>query len=65
MSVLENHLHKTLALAEEQSRQAGQLGSHGVPSGVLKSTDPNFDEDDARDLKTGGSATSEIGPSRS
>lgn len=49
--ILENHLQKTFALAEEQGRQARQLSSTGVPSGTLKSTDPDFDEDDARDLK--------------
>lgn len=53
MSVLENHLNKTLALADEQARQARQLGSMGIPSGVLKSSDPEFDEDDARELKQG------------
>jgi HK97 family phage portal protein len=50
LSVLENHLNKTLKLADEQSRQAQNLGSSGVPTGLLKSSDPEFDEKDAREL---------------
>lgn len=53
MSVLEAHLNKTMRLADEQARQARQLGNLGIPAGLLKSTDPDFDEDDARELKTG------------
>jgi HK97 family phage portal protein len=51
MGVLENHLHTTLALAAEQGRQARAVGSAGIPSGTLKSTDPDFDEADAIALK--------------
>jgi HK97 family phage portal protein len=53
MGVIENHLHKTLALAEEQARQARSVGTSGIPTGLLKSSDPDFDEDDARELKSG------------
>jgi HK97 family phage portal protein len=52
LSVVETHLNKTLKLADELSRQARQVGNAGVPTGILKSTDEEFDEDDARDLKS-------------
>lgn len=48
--VLETQLN-TLTLAREQQRQASSVSTHGVPTGVLKSTDPNFEEKDAIELK--------------
>jgi HK97 family phage portal protein len=53
MGVLENHLNGTLKLADEQARQARSIGTSGVPTGVLKSTDPEFDQEDADALKAG------------
>jgi HK97 family phage portal protein len=50
MGVLEAHLN-TFGLAIEQNRQARSLSTHGVPTGVLKSDDPDFDDKDATDLK--------------
>lgn len=49
--VLENHLAGTLRLAEEQAKQARAVGSSGIPTGILKSTDPDFEEEDAKALK--------------
>jgi HK97 family phage portal protein len=49
--VLENHLPTTLTLATELERQAGNVGKMGVPSGVLKSSDPDMTPDDAAALK--------------
>lgn len=49
--VLENHLNGTLKLAGEQARQARSLGSSGIPTGILKSTDPDFEKEDADELK--------------
>ncbi len=40
MGVLENHMN-TLNLAEEQSRQARSISQHGVPTGVLTTTNPD------------------------
>jgi HK97 family phage portal protein len=51
MGALEQHLTRTLALAQDQQRQARDVGSGAVPTGTLKSTDPEFDEHDARELK--------------
>lgn len=51
MGVLENHLTGTLALAEDQARSARAVGTSGVPTGVLKSSDPDFEEADAKALK--------------
>ncbi len=52
MGVLEAHLTRTLALADEQARQARTLGTSGVPTGVLKSSDPELEQEDATELKT-------------
>lgn len=52
MGVLESHLTKTLGLADEQNKQARSLGTSGVPTGVLKSSDPDLEQEDATDLKT-------------
>jgi HK97 family phage portal protein len=51
MGVLENHLNKTLSLADEQGRQARSLSTSGIPTGVLKSTDEGLEQDDADELK--------------
>jgi HK97 family phage portal protein len=50
MGVLEAHLN-TLALAQEQQRQARSMSVHGVPSGVLTVDDPDLDEADAAKYK--------------
>jgi HK97 family phage portal protein len=52
MGVLETHLN-TLNLATEQNRQARSLSQHGVPTGVLKSENPDLTKVEATDLKTG------------
>lgn len=51
MGVIENHLNKTLALADEQARHARSLSGSGIPTGVLKSTDPELEQEDADALK--------------
>lgn len=51
MGVLENHLNKTLDLADELGRQARTVNGSGVPTGVLKLTDPAANEDTARSAK--------------
>lgn len=50
MGVLEAHLN-TFNLASEQSKQARSLSTHGVPTGVLKTTNPDMDDNDAADIK--------------
>lgn len=50
MGVLETQL-STLGLASEQQRQARSLSTHGVPTGVLKSEDPDFGPTEAAALK--------------
>lgn len=50
MGALENHLH-TLDLAHELQRQARSIDHAAVPSGVLKSEDPDMDATDAGELK--------------
>ncbi|MEV7263982.1 phage portal protein [Micromonospora aurantiaca] len=51
MGVLEAHM-ETLDLAREQARQARSVSSHGVPTGVLKSENPDLTAVEAKDLKT-------------
>lgn len=54
MGVLENHLSGTLALADEQDRQARQLGASGIPTGVLTVEDTEQDplqQDEAEEVK--------------
>ena len=51
MGVLEAHLNKSLALADEQLKQARSVSSNGVPTGILKSTDPTLEQEDADALK--------------
>lgn len=50
MGVLEAHLN-TFNLAQEQSRQARSVSTHGVPTGVLQSDDPDLEEAEALKLK--------------
>lgn len=50
MGVLEAHLN-TFSLAQEQSKQARSLSNHGVPTGVLKSDNPDLKDDEAADMK--------------
>ncbi len=52
MGVLEAHL-ATLNLAHEQMRQSQSLSRHGVPTGVLKSDNPDLTKKEAEDLKAG------------
>jgi HK97 family phage portal protein len=51
MGVLEQHL-STLNLAQEQSRQASSISRHGVPTGVLTTTNPDASQKDMLDAKT-------------
>jgi HK97 family phage portal protein len=51
LGVLENHLN-TLNLAEEQSRQARSISQHGVPTGVLTTSNPDASQDDMRAAKS-------------
>lgn len=50
MGVLEAHMN-TFALAQEQGKQARSISTHGVPTGVLQSDDPDLEEDEALKLK--------------
>jgi HK97 family phage portal protein len=50
--VLEAHMDGVLDLAAEQISQARSVSQHGVPTGVLKSLDPNIDQAGADALKT-------------
>ncbi len=50
MGVLEKHLN-TLTLAQEQNRQARSIATHGVPTGVIQSSNPDLEEDEALELK--------------
>jgi HK97 family phage portal protein len=50
MGVLEAHLN-TLNLAAEQGRQARSISTHGVPTGVLQSDDPDLEENEALEMK--------------
>lgn len=40
-------------MAKDQSDQAGSVSKHGVPTGLLKSTNPDATEQDLKDMKTG------------
>lgn len=51
MGALEAHLD-TLNLGKEQNRQARSLSRHGVPTGVLKSQNPDLTKLEAEALKT-------------
>lgn len=51
MGVLELHLAGTLGLAKAQAQEAATLGTSGVPTGVLKNSDPEADQTDADELK--------------
>lgn len=50
MGVLEAHLN-TFSLAQEQSKQARSVSNHGVPTGVLKSDNPDLTDTEALDMK--------------
>lgn len=50
MGVLESHLN-TLQLAHEQNRQARGLAKNGVPTGLLKSDNPDLKQPEADALK--------------
>lgn len=50
MGVLEAHL-TTFDLAREQQRQARSVSTHGVPTGVLQSEDPDLEENEALEMK--------------
>lgn len=54
MGVLENHLNKTLSLADEQARHARSLQTSGVPTGVITVDDTledPLDQDEADEVK--------------
>lgn len=51
MGVLEAHQADTISLAREQNRQARALSQHGVPTGTLKSDNPDLTEDEAKVMK--------------
>lgn len=62
-SKLELHT-KTFQLAKDQERAASGASNSGVPTGLLKSSNPDLTPDEARDLKTGwmnSQATRSIG----
>jgi HK97 family phage portal protein len=50
MGVLETQLN-TLTLAADQTRQSRGLANNGVPTGLLKSANPDLTDDEALDLK--------------
>jgi HK97 family phage portal protein len=52
MGVLENHL-ATLELSAELAKQAKSSSGAGIPTGVLRSTNPDADTNALRALKTG------------
>lgn len=51
LGVLESHLN-TFNLATDQQRQSSGNANHGVPSGILKSSNPDLEDDEALDMKT-------------
>lgn len=51
LGVLEAHM-STLNLAQEQSKQASSISRHGVPTGVLRTTNPDASPEDMRAAKT-------------
>ena len=51
MGVLEAHIN-TFTLAQDQSRQARSVSNHGVPTGVLKSDNPDLTDAEAIDMKS-------------
>jgi HK97 family phage portal protein len=55
VGVLEAHLNGcgSLDLAAELARQARSINGNGVPTGVLKATNPDVTEDQLRDAKAG------------
>lgn len=53
LGALEVHLQGALRTALELQRQAGQLDISGVPTGVLKITAPDLEDDEAAAIKAG------------
>jgi phage portal protein BeeE len=54
MGVLDHHMNGgALGLAQEQMRQAANLANHGVPTGYLKSQNPDTTDPELRDMKAG------------
>lgn len=53
LGALEVHLSGALRTALELQRQAGQLDVSGIPTGVLKITAPDLEQDEADDIKAG------------
>jgi len=51
LGVLEAHID-TLTLAREQNKQARAISQHGVPTGVLKSENPDLTAGEAQQLKS-------------
>lgn len=51
MGILECHLDGALDLAAEQDRQAGAVSRHGVPTGLLKISDPDATPAETQDVK--------------
>lgn len=51
MGIIEMHLDGTLALAKEQQDQAKTLSRHGVPTGLLRVTNPDAKKKDLEDAK--------------
>lgn len=51
MGVLEAQFN-TFSLASEQQRQARSLSTHGVPTGILKSLNPDLTDTEAQELKS-------------
>jgi HK97 family phage portal protein len=50
LGVLETQLN-ALTLAQSQDRQASSISTAGVPTGILKSTDPDIEKNEALELK--------------
>jgi HK97 family phage portal protein len=50
LGVLEAHMN-TINLAQDQSRQSRSLANHGVPTGVIESSNPDLTDAEALDMK--------------
>lgn len=53
LGVIEAHFDGVLSLAKAQAKQAQSVSNHGVPTGVLKSDNPDLTKIEAADLKSG------------
>ena len=51
LGILETQLN-TLTLAQDQARQARSISTHGVPTGILESSNPDLTDDEALELKS-------------